>query len=310
MPVSSLDAIGIGYCTVDLFFRVPDAPDFGKRVRASAYLRQPGGMAATAIVTLARLGASVGFVGKIGDDEEGAYIRDDFVREGVDVSGLIEVAGTLSRVALVIVNNQTGERGFSARRDTCPPLEAHEVDRHAIASAKVLLVDDATDITVQAALWAREAGTKVVLDGTWYRGRIEDLLALVDFPVVSAEFLKTWKPHLSPELAVQELRDLTGGVAVVTLGDLGCLAATQSGVFRYSAFDVNVVDTTGAGDAYHGGFVYGLLHEWSVHECVRFASAVAALNCKALGGRTGLPHLDVVMDFMARQDAKCLPVSI
>jgi len=310
MSVSPLDAIGIGYCTVDLFFHIPSAPNFGKRVRASDYLRQAGGMAATSMVALARLGASVGFVGKIGDDEDGAYIRDEFVREGVDVSGLIEVPDTLSRVALVIVNDKTGERGFSARRDTCPPLEAPEVDANVIASAKVLLVDDATDVTVQAALWARETGTKVVLDGTWFRGRIEDLLPLVDVPVVSAEFLKTWKPNLSPEMAVQELRDLANGVAVVTLGAKGCLSATNEGVFRYSAFDVNVVDTTGAGDAYHGGFVYGLLHEWSVHECVRFASAVAALNCGALGGRTALPSLDTVNGFLSLRDAECVPISI
>ena len=305
-----VDVIGIGYCTVDLFFLIPEAPDFGKRVRASSYLRQAGGMAATSMVAVARLGASAGFIGKIGDDDDGAYIRDEFVNEGVDVSGLIEVPGTLSRVALVIVNDQTGERGFSARRDTCPPLEANEIDRDAIVSAKVLLVDDATDATVQAALWAKEAGTKVVLDGTWFRGRIEDLLPLVDVPVVSAEFLKTWKPHLSPEMAVQELRDLSGGMAVVTLGARGCLSATDTGVFRYSAFDVDVVDTTGAGDAYHGGFVYGLLHEWSIHECVRFASAVATLNCGALGGRTALPNLDAVTELLTTHHDQCVPVSI
>lgn len=308
--MTDVDVIGIGYCTVDLYFSMPSAPNFGKRVRASAYLRQPGGMAANAMVALARLGASVGFVGKIGNDDDGAFIRDAFIREGVDVAGLINVPDAVSRVTLVVVDDETGERGFTTRRDTCPPLVAAELDRDAIVSAKILLVDDATDTTVQAALWAREANTTVVLDGTWFRGRIEDLLPLVDVPVVSAEFLETWKPNLSPEKAVQKLRDLSGDVAVVTLGANGCLVANDEGVFRFSAFDVPVVDTTGAGDAYHSGFVYGLLHEWFIHDCVRFASAVAALNCGALGGRTALPTLDAVTAFLATRHDQCVPVSI
>jgi sugar/nucleoside kinase (ribokinase family) len=166
MNRSSPDAICIGYCTVDLLFVVPDVPEFGKRVRASAYLRQPGGMAATTAVSLARLGVSAGFVGKIGDDPDGQFILDEFTREGVDVSGLIVEPGTLSRATLVTVDGATGERGFTTRPDTCAPLRVEELDRNAISNARVLLVDDATDVTVAAAQMARDAGTTVVLDGT------------------------------------------------------------------------------------------------------------------------------------------------
>ncbi|MBI1928057.1 hypothetical protein HYR99_27915 [Candidatus Poribacteria bacterium] len=101
-----------------------------------------------------------------------------------------------------------------------------------------------------------------------------------------------------PDDVVQRLCDLGARIAVVTLGERGCVAKWERGLFAFPAFPVNVVDTTGAGDAFHGGFIYGLLHDWSVAETVRFASAVAALNCCALGGRSGLPTLGMIERFL------------
>ena len=304
------DVIGIGLCTVDEMFVVSEAPDFGKRVRTSDYLRQPGGMAATALVALARLGVSTRFVGRVGDDAEGVFIRDEFVREGVDVSELTAERRAVSTVALVLVREGTGERCFASRGSTCAPLAPGDLNRTSIASSRALLLDQANAVSLQAARWAREAGVCTVLDGTWSRGPVDELLALTDVPIVSMEFVEDWMPGASAEIVLDALYEISGRMAVVTRGEAGCIVRWEKGAFSFPAFPVTVVDTTAAGDAFHGAFIYGLLQGWAVEEIVRLASAVAAMNCRALGGRTGLPTLAEVTRFLAEADFSFVPMAL
>jgi ribokinase len=293
------DVIGIGLCTVDLLFVVPELPAFGKTVRASKYLRQGGGPVATALVTLARLGISTRFIGKVGDDPEGAFIREEFQEEGVDTSSLIAEPNAFSLAVLVLVDQTTGERCFTPRPDTCSPLTAADLNRTEITSTRILHLDDADEPSIQAAKWAKAAGVKVVFDGTWSNESVTDLLPCVDIPIVSDIFVQEWMPGASPDVVLHRLYEFGGQIAVVTLGERGCVAKWERGVFAFPAFPIDVVDTTGAGDAFHGGFIYGLLRDWSVEETIRFASAVAALNCRELGGRSGLPTLAEVERFLA-----------
>ena len=297
----SPDVIGLGLCTADLLFVVPRPPSFAEVVRAAAYLRQGGGPVPTALVALARLGASTRFVGRIGDDDDGRFIRAEFDREGVDTSRLLVEPGTLSRIALVLVDQATGERGFTARPETCAPMTPTDLERGEIAAARVLHLDDADEVAVQAARWAREAGTCVVFDGTWNHEALDDFLPLVDVPIVSEPFVDAWMPNATPSQALDRLWSYGPRIAAYTLGDRGCAVRCETGSFAFPAFSVDVVDTTGAGDAFHGAFIYGLLQEWEVARIVRFASAVAALNCRQLGGRTGLPTRREVDDFLARE---------
>ncbi len=293
------DVIGIGACTADMLFVVPQLPAFGRSWRASQYLRQSGGPVATALVTLARLGVSTRFVGRVGDDPEGMFIREEFRKEGVDVSRLMLEPNVFSRAVLVLVDQTTGERCFTSRRETNTPLALSDLDRQEIASAKVLHLDNADEASVQAAKWAKAAGVTVVLDGTWHSEVLtKSLLPLVDVPIVSEAFAQGWMPGASPEAIVQRLCEFGARIAVVTLGERGCVAKWEAGLLTFPAFPVDVVDTTGAGDAFHGGFIYGVLQDWSVEEIVRFASAVASLNCCQLGGRTGLPTVEEVHQFL------------
>ncbi len=299
------DVIGIGMCTVDLLFVVPQLPAFGKRIRATHYLRQSGGPVATALVTLARLGVSTRFIGKVGDDPEGTFIREEFQREGVDISGLIVEPNAYSRVVLVLVDETTGERCFTPRQETYAPLTSTDLNRTEITSAKILHLDDADEPSIQVAKWAKEAGVCVVYDGSWYNESVMELLPFVDVPILGEAFEQRWMPGIPPDHVVQRLCELGARIAVVTLGERGCVAKWERGIFAFPAFPVHVVDTTGAGDAFHGGFIYGLLHDWSVEETVRFASAVAALNCCALGGRSGLPRLETVERFLVEIGVRC-----
>ena len=159
-------AIGLGLCTFDMLFVVEERPTFDITMRASKYLRQGGGPTPTALVTLARLGAIASFYGKVGDDPDSDFIRTELKAEGVDTSPCVVVPGALSRVALVLVEAATGERGFTTRPESCPDLGPKEIDRETITAAHYLHLDDAESGCMQAARWAHEAGRSVVYDGT------------------------------------------------------------------------------------------------------------------------------------------------
>jgi len=290
--------VGIGMSTVDYLFIVPDLPAFGKSVRATEYLRQPGGPVSTALVTLARLGIPTCFIGKVGDDLDGQFIKEAFEKEGVDTSQLEVELGRLSRTTLVLIDQETGERCFTTHPSTCTSIGLKDTDREKITLAKILHLDDADQVSIQAAEWAKTAGVSVVFDGTWYRESLLDLLRFVDVAIVSDVLVQKWMPGMSPEIITQKLCDFGVRMAIVTLGNQGCVARWNHSTSAFSAFPVDVVDTTGAGDAFHGGFIYGLLQDWNPEKTIQFASAVAAINCRSLGGRSGLPTLETVEQFL------------
>ncbi len=297
------DVLGIGLCTVDMLFCVPRRPDFDDSMRASHYLRQGGGPAATAMVALARLGVNTAFIGKVGDDDDGDFIRAGLEAEGVDTSHFIVAPNAQSRVALVLVEEQSGERGFVTRPESCGELTPTDLQRDVVRAAQVVHLDDADATCMQAARWAKEAGRTVVFDGTWLHEDLGEFLPLVDVPIVSEPLVRRWLPDLSAEQVVEKLASYGATIAVYTLGERGCIARWQGQTQRFPAFAVDVVDTTGAGDAFHGAFIYGLVQAWPPERIISFAAATAALNCRALGGRTALPSLAEVKTFLAERGA-------
>ena len=295
------DVIGIGMCAVDNLFLVPQPPAFGRRVMAAEYSRQGGGPVATAMVTLACLGADVSFVGKVGDDEDGDFIRADFLKYGVDISHLITEKDAKSCVVLVLVDQKTGERCFTPRKETFSPLSVDELDKEFITSALILHLDDPDEASITAAKWALEAGMQVVYDGGWYDENAHKLLELTNVAIISEFFAERFKPNSPPEKITQELYEMGRSIAIVTLGERGCVGTYSEGTFRFPAFQTKVVDTTGAGDAFHGAFIYGMLQKWDVLKTVEFASAVATLNCQKLGGRAAIPNLEEALNFIESQ---------
>ncbi len=293
------EVVGIGVCTLDFLVTVPQMPEYGGVVYADNYLRQSGGLVATALVTLARLGVATQMIGRIGDDEEGDFIRRELEQEGVATHRLLSEPGTVSHISIVMVENQSAERSFISRWASGSPLQVADLSREEITAAQILFIDNINEVTHQAAQWARDAGVWVVLDPVKPFDEIKALLPLVDVPIVPERFAKRWMPDATPETVVEELYKFGAKIAVLTLGERGCVVCSEQGVMKFPALPVDVVDTTGAGDAFHGGFMYGLLQGWDVAQIARFASAVGAMNCRFLGGRTGLPTLAEVEQFLA-----------
>jgi len=294
------DIVGIGVCTVDHLMTVPHMPGNNVNMKASSYLRQPGGLASCALVAAARLGARAKIIALVGDDADGQYIRDELESEGVDASQLIARAGGESHVSLILVDEGTGDRSIITRPPTGKPIALSEITREDITSAKVLFIDDVTELTLQAARWAREANMKVVLDPARPYAIIKEILPYVDVPIVPEQWAEAWMPGQAPEAVAEALREGGAAIAAVTLGARGSVVAWEGGTRHIPAFQVDVVDTTGAGDAYHGGFMAALLEDWEAPRMARFAAAVGSLNCRAIGGRTALPTRAEVDTFLAQ----------
>ena len=297
------EIVGIGVCTVDHLVTVPRMPHRNENMRALNYSRQPGGLASIALVAAARLGARAKVIARIGDDENGAYIRGVLAGEGVDVSQLLVEPDSESHVSVILVDEASGDRSIITRPPTGSAISPAEISREQITAARVLFVDTISDATMQAASWAREAGMTVVLDPALPYAEIKPLLAYVDVPIVPEAWARSWMPDEAPAAVAERLYDEGASIAIVTLGERGSVICWERGIVEIPAFAVDVADTTGAGDAYHGAFMYALLQDWDVPRMARFASAVGSMNCRAIGGRSALPTRHEVEAFLAAHSA-------
>ena len=289
------DVAGFGLNSVDLLAVVDQPPRPNTKQRVQKLARLPGGQAATAMVTCARLGWRARYIGRFGDDDNARYGRESLEAEGVDMSACQDVAGVSNGFAIILVDAQTGERTIMWDRHPCLAMSPTDVPKTAVVSARVLLVDcHETQAATQAARYAREAAMPTLIDVERVRAGIDDLLHQMDVIIAAQEFPLELTGHgdLGRALVVmaQEFRP---AVVCVTLGAEGSLTVAQGKEIRTPGFRVPVVDTTGAGDVFRGGFVAGWLasgRDSTVEEVLTYANAVAALKCRALGAREGTPR--------------------
>ena len=294
----TLDVVGLGYCVYDIVAIASGPPDFDNvaMVPLPDLVHDGGGQTGTALTAVARLGLRAGYIGTLGDDGEGRWLRAYFEREGVDVTRLRHEASAGTNICLILVEEATGRRAIMCHRRVSPgDLTLDEADRAYIQAARVLHLDGQfMPGAVQAARWAKEAGVKVCYDGNHPREGLGELLPMVDWLVVAEPFPASVTACPEPEEAARTLLKLGPEVLAVTLGVRGCEVWSAEEHFRMPGLRVKAVDTTGAGDAFHGAFVYGMLQGWDLRRVARFANAVAAINCQTLGGRQGLPSFEEV----------------
>jgi len=299
------DAVGFGLNAVDYLITVPNYPSFNTKVQLLEHTVLPGGQVATAMAALARLGCKTRYIGKVGSDELGQIQLRSLAEAGVEHSEVKVAEGASSQLAFVIIDKQTGERTIIWGRDPRLTVTPEELSREAVTSGRILHLDGHdVSASIQAARWAQEAGIPVVIDIDNFHPGVEELLPLIDFLITSAEFPQKFLGISEPEAALKTLKQRYRNYFVaVTLGERGAMAYHEGAYIHSPAFKVECRDTTGAGDAFRGGFIYGLLKGMSVTETLRFANAVAALNCRRLGARGGLPTLEEVEDLLRTQPA-------
>lgn len=303
--MSNVQIVGLGMSTVDILIRLNEMPTWqagGSRVRE---LRMDGGgPVGTALVAAARLGARVGYIGTCGSDETGELKMNFLTRDGVDISRVVRRPGPETQMILCYVHDLTGERVFSGVDSvSAGQLKVDELDYDYITAARYLHLDGSHPAAaVQAAYWMRDAGKQVMLDAGKSTARINDamreLVRLTDILICGAEFGAGLTGQSDIWEAGAALRRMGPQVVVQTEGEAGSYTVTADQRFYTPAFRVPVVDTTGAGDVFHGAYLFGLLQDWDVQRTAVFATAVSAIKCIRLGSRMGIPKYPEVAAFL------------
>lgn len=300
MNFMNFDVVGVGYSAVDYLGIVPNYPPAAdEKTELLELSMQGGGPTATALVALSRLGLKTSFVGKVGDDDFGRFMITQLQKEGVDTRGVIMEKSARSAFAFIIVEKGTGRRTILWTAPTVSPLKPDEVNRELILSARMLYIDGLMiDAALDSARWAKESGMTVFLDADTLNPQSVELIKLSDVAIASEQFARAFTKSYDPIEASKKLQEFGCRISGVTLGRRGSVCVMKGQVFKQSAFIVDAVDTTGAGDVFHGAFAYGLLQAWDLQRIMVFASAVAALKCTKLGGRPGIPTLKGALEFL------------
>ena len=283
----------VGHAALDLIYRVDALPARPTKVPAQSLAISGGGMAANAACAIVRLGGAARQVGSIGDDIFGDLVVDELRRYGVDVAHLGRVAGASTSVSSIVVE-ASGERLIVNHRGSALEAAPPEV-APAFTGAQALLCDPRWPAASRAAFAAaRASGIPSVLDADVADPAIlAALVPLAGHVVFSEPGFARWSGHAAEAPATPAtLASLVGGdcaLAAVTLGERGILYATKRGVARMPAFAVDVVETLGAGDVFHGAYALALAENAAIEHALLFASAAAAQKCRRAGGRAALP---------------------
>ena len=284
---SKVDVVGLGLNATDTVLVVRDFPALGGKERVVSTLRQAGGQVATALVTCRRLGLATRYIGKVGGDDDGRFQLASLKKEGVDVRYAQVVPDTPNQFGIIIVDQATGERTIFWDRDPRLAVLPSEVDIDAITSARVLHIDGCdVEAALRAARWARQASIPVVADLDTVYKKVETLFPHIDYLIASSNFLPAVTGDDDPYRVLEYMaREYKIKATGMTLGRQGALMLCSGRYFYSPGFVVETVDTTGAGDVFHGAFIYGLLAGWDMVRMLDFANAMAGINCSALGAR-------------------------
>ncbi|MGH9970382.1 MAG: carbohydrate kinase family protein [Pyrinomonadaceae bacterium] len=296
------DAVGFGLNAVDHLVVVPEYPPFDSKMRLLEHKQSPGGQAATTMVALQRFGFATAYAGRFGSDPEGQFGLASLKSEGVDTEFAEVVEGAHNQIAFIIIDARSGERTIVWDRDDRLAYDIAEAPIHLSSRGRVLHLD-AHDppACARMARAARARGTIVSADiDNIYEG-LPELLPLIDSLVTSGEFPHRLTGIADERASLVELKARYGCALVgMTMGKRGAMVYCDGQFLESPAYEVpgGCRDTTGAGDAFHGGLLYGLLRGDDLETSLKLANATAALKCRALGARTALPTSNDLEEFL------------
>jgi sulfofructose kinase len=306
---SLFDVVGVGLNATDTLIIIPHFPAYGGKVHFHEEILSPGGQVASAIVTCAQLGLRSKYIGTIGDDERGRIQMESLQASGVNLDHVQSRVGCPNQSAYILIDQSTGERTVFWNRPDGLALTPHEITDEQITCARMLHIDGHDTAAVgRAARVANAHAIPVSVDvDTIYQG-FDRVLPYVDYLIASSEFPSRWTNFEDPFRALETIQnEYRMRVAAMTLGAHGALALFE-GKFIYSpAYVVNCLDTTGAGDVFHGAFCYAVLDGMPIGEALDFSNAMAALNCTAIGARGGIRSAADARHLMERAERRTHP---
>ncbi len=299
MNAPLVDLVGVGLNATDTVIPLTHFPTQGSKIEFSTMTVRPGGQVATAVVACQQWGLSTRYVGSLGDDSAAALHHNAFAHVGVEAR-IVPVADCGSRQSVILVDGE-GERTVLWRRDHRLDLRPGDLQREWITQARALHLDGYdTEAATLAASWAREAAIPVIGDLDELYPGVDELLERIDYLIVSRDFPCRLMDEPNLGQALRRMQRRYGcRLTAATLGQDGVLAWDGRRLHHAAAFQVPVLDSTGAGDLFHAGFIFGLLQGWTLERQLDFACAAAALNCMAVGARGGIESREAIEKLMA-----------
>ena len=302
---NKFDVVGVGCAAADMLAIYEGQIEEDQKMQVPQISRQGGGLVATGLAAVARLGGKARYVGRLGDDDHAQFIIREFQKEGVDTSCIRIQPGASAIRSICIVNPSKGIRTIFFSMDDVPIVQPVDIVRDEVLAGKVLFVDGfQVKAAIQAARYAREVSLPTLMDAELTEPINDELTALSTHVVASLRFaqsrvgecdFKEAARRLFKKLSAADPKKVVG----VTSGANGSYFVWAGGEFHQSAFKAPIVDTTGCGDVFHGAFSFGLSQGWEVKRIAEFAAAVAALKCRKLGGRAGIPNRAETEQFIA-----------
>jgi ribokinase len=296
--MEKFDVIGIGGATVDHLNVVDHFPEKDEKVVPKWSSIQGGGQAANAIACLARLGAKTSFIGTVGEGALGQCTIDTLKDEGVDTDCIVVQDGKAPALSSIIIEEKVGSRTIIADRGDLEHIEIRDDMYEKIKNSKIVHSDaHFPEQNLELIKFARKNGVKVCVDAEPHTPNSEEFVHHADILIVSRRFVEE-KFHHDYEKALEDFVDMGAEIVVITLGKYGAIGMTkeEKECITVNEYPVDkVVDTTGAGDVFHGAFLYGYLQGWDIKKSMRFGNVCAGLKCKKIGGRLGMPTLEEAM---------------
>ncbi|WP_197081174.1 carbohydrate kinase family protein [Gordoniibacillus kamchatkensis] len=290
----SYDIVGVGVPYLDIVVQVAEIPERNQSAPIAGYKLSGGGKVPTALVAASRLGLSTTLVAGVANDMFGETIRRELEREGVSLQYLTEAEH--SAVSVVLVDDATRSRTILYSESEAPVASIFESDR--MLDARLLQISASGNAERAAIGWAKAKRIPIMLDADYYDPAFARMAQDVTLFIGSEHYFDAWMPGHDLMQKMDRIRQAGSPVVVVTQGEKGCMLLDDNGLQHVPAFAVDVVDTTGAGDVFHGAFAVGFLKGWSAHDSCVFASAVSAMKCRSVGGRAGIPNIEEVKLFL------------
>lgn len=272
-------------------------PNGGTGVRDLSW--QGGGKVATGMVAAARLGAQCAMLGAVGDDDYGKFVLRDFERHGIDISGMQVREGETTSLSIVLSDRETNGRSIVYRSGSAEAPAVGALDESIITDCEWFFISRGSEVCLDAARKAKAAGAKVIIDADSYDSNVMENLDLIDAFVASEFVYDVLFKNKNYEENCKKVFEMGPPVVVFTLGPKGCVGYSKDGFFQLDSHKVQVADTVGAGDVYHGAFAVGMVEGMTAEQAAVLATAVACIKCTRIGGRAGIPDRQTAERFMA-----------
>ncbi|MCL1830565.1 MAG: carbohydrate kinase family protein [Oscillospiraceae bacterium] len=296
------DIVGIGGSFHDILMLMERFPkENTKNNRLEDVFHQGGGPVATGLCAASRLGSSCSLMTPLGDDDGAEFMKKEYAKDNIDISSSPIRPGTTTHTSYIIVNRDTGNRTICGKGGTVGRLTEADINFDLIKSAKVLMLDGSsgTEVGVAAAKFAREHGVKVMLDSEWPSQGMLEITEHTDFLITSEDCMYEYGESKDIEECLRNaFAKGKHDIVVATLGNKGGAAFDGKDFFLYPIYPAEVVDTNGCGDVFHGAFAFGYTQGWSYNKICHFASGVSSMKCMKLGGRSGIPTLSQLKEWL------------